>query len=104
MFAAKPIVASDVGAIREALSDGETGVLVPREDSAALCQAISALAAAPARRTALGEAARARALAEFTLDPQVAAFNRILWQECSVMRGLLAAEDSAQRAWSTTQG
>ncbi|HVS17091.1 MAG TPA: glycosyltransferase [Planctomycetota bacterium] len=55
-----PCVATAVGGVPELLADG-AGVLVPAGEPDALAAAIEALAADPARRAALGRAARARA-------------------------------------------
>ena len=51
----KAIVATDVGSIREAVVEGETGLLVPPHDSAALAQAIIAMLENVPRRNAMGE-------------------------------------------------
>ena len=59
------VVASAVGGIPEVVSDGETGLLVPPDDPAALAGALNALIEDPARATALGRAGRERAVAEF---------------------------------------
>ena len=75
-----PVVASRVGGIPEVVLDGETGVLVPLEiktdepmapaDAAAyeraLAEAINWVVADPARRSAMGEAGRRRAVADFS--------------------------------------
>lgn len=53
-----PIIAADVGGVREALIPGETAVLVPPGDSAALRKAIQQLAGDPERRRSMGEAGR----------------------------------------------
>jgi len=58
---------------------GEAGVVVPPGDPAALAEALSALAADPDRRRALGAAARARVLADYAL-PSVAARHASLWR------------------------
>lgn len=83
MFAGKPVVATDIGGNAELVADGATGVLVPREDAAALAGALGALLADAGRRAALGAAARRRALDRFTLDRQVHDFNELLWDEYS---------------------
>lgn len=63
MASGLPVVASDVAAIPEML--GDTGVVIPREEPAALAAALRELADAPAQRAALGERARARAHAHY---------------------------------------
>jgi glycosyltransferase involved in cell wall biosynthesis len=57
--AARPIVATDVPGCREIVRPGETGLLVPPHDVAALVGALAALAGDPARRAAMGRAGRA---------------------------------------------
>ncbi len=52
------IIASDLPALGEVLTHNDTALLVPPGDPAALAAALSALAADPARRRRLGEAAR----------------------------------------------
>jgi len=63
-----PIVATDVGGVREIVRDGETGFLVPTRDPEALVAATEPLLDDAPQRRRLGEAARARAVAEFNLD------------------------------------
>jgi phosphatidylinositol alpha-mannosyltransferase len=59
MSAGAPVVASDLGAFRRVLDDGELGVMFPNGDSAALAAALSDLLEDPGRRGEL--AARASA-------------------------------------------
>jgi glycosyltransferase involved in cell wall biosynthesis len=66
MLASRPVVATDVGSVPEAIADGETGLLVPPNDADALARAVRSLFDDPARAAALGEAARARAEASFS--------------------------------------
>ena len=59
MAAARPIVASDLPALREVLRDGENALLVPPEDPVALAVAIRRLQEDPALAERLaGQAAR----------------------------------------------
>jgi glycosyltransferase involved in cell wall biosynthesis len=82
MAAARPIVASDVGGISDAVSDGETGLLVPPSNPARLATAIDVLLLDPERRHALGAAghdrARARYHAATVLESLEALYDRLL--------------------------
>jgi mannosyltransferase len=50
------------------VADGETGVLVPADDSAALTAALEPLLRDPERARQMGEKARARVVIEFSVD------------------------------------
>jgi glycosyltransferase involved in cell wall biosynthesis len=63
MAAGKPVVCTRSGAMPSLL--GDAGVVVPKEDPAALAQAIGRLIDDPAGSAQLGRAARARALERF---------------------------------------
>lgn len=63
--AGKPIVASDIGGLRDIVLDGETGLMVPPEDRGALVAALRRLIGDGELRAKLGEAAGRRA-AEFS--------------------------------------
>lgn len=69
MAAGLPVVASDVGGLRELVVEGETGLLVPPADPEALAAALQGLLADRALRRRLGAAGRARAEARFDLAP-----------------------------------
>ena len=63
MLMAKPVVATDIRGSREEVVPGETGLLVPARDAAALAQAFTALLNDAPLRARMGQAGRARALA-----------------------------------------
>lgn len=60
MAAGRPVVASDVAGMPLAVVPGETGLLVPERDPAALAGAVGALLDDPERARRLGEAGRSR--------------------------------------------
>ena len=62
------VVGTRVGGIPEVVADGETGLLVPPDDPAALAAALNALIRDPARAAAMGAAGRERAATEFGWD------------------------------------
>ena len=63
-----PVVASDVGGLREIVVNGKTGFLVPPEDSAQLAAHLKELACNEELRGAMGEAARVRATEKFSRE------------------------------------
>jgi alpha-maltose-1-phosphate synthase len=68
MACGSAVVASAVGGIPEVVADGETGLLVPVGDEAALASAINALIRDPARAAEFGARGRQRAVADFSWD------------------------------------
>jgi len=75
----RPVVASAVGGLLDLVVDGETGLLVPPRDVAALRAALERLLADGALRRRLGEAARERVRSRFAwravTDATVAAYE-----------------------------
>ncbi len=61
MMTGLPVVATDIRGSREEVVDGETGLLVPVRDAAALAKALNQLVADADRRQGMGAAGRARA-------------------------------------------
>jgi glycosyltransferase involved in cell wall biosynthesis len=68
MRAGLPVIASNVGGVAEAVIDGETGFVVPRNDAASLTQALAILIARPELRRRLGMAGRHRYELHFTFE------------------------------------
>jgi glycosyltransferase involved in cell wall biosynthesis len=75
MMSGRPVVAADGGPAAETL--GDTGVVVPAGDPSALAAACVALLSSAALRRDLGDAARHRALAHFTADRVVRAYDAL---------------------------
>jgi glycosyltransferase involved in cell wall biosynthesis len=80
MAAGLPVVATDVGGVREAVEDGETGFLVPAADSEALAGALDRLLVDGELRRRLGAAGRARALSRFDVSRYRAAYGELYWE------------------------
>ena len=68
MLCGLPIVTTPVGAILEAVSDGDTALVVPPKDAPALADAIARLLDDGARSARLGDAAHRVASADFSRD------------------------------------
>jgi sugar transferase (PEP-CTERM/EpsH1 system associated) len=76
MASAVPVVASNVGGSPEIVSD-ETGLLFPPEDVSALAGKLAVLAKNPALCRKIGDSARSRAQAEFSLDCMIARYEAL---------------------------
>jgi glycosyltransferase involved in cell wall biosynthesis len=74
MVSSKAVVGSRVGGIPEIVVDGETGILVPPDNPAALASAIDLLLQDPPQAEAMGRRGRERALRAFTWDRTVGAY------------------------------
>jgi len=64
----RPVVATWVGGLADAVEDGVTGVLVPPRDPAALRAALERLLSDPDLRRRLGEAGREAAARRFSWE------------------------------------
>lgn len=71
MATARPVVATDNGGTPEMVAHGETGILVPSGDPAALASALGSLISDRERRHAMGRAARERVEAFFGIGKNV---------------------------------
>ncbi|WP_273670286.1 glycosyltransferase [Janthinobacterium fluminis] len=86
MAAGKAVVVTPVGAIPEAVSAGENGLLVQPGDVAALAGALRALLADAALRARLGHAARATVLARYSTEAALARLAA-LYRELGLREG-----------------
>jgi glycosyltransferase involved in cell wall biosynthesis len=82
MRAGLPVIATDVGGIREAVIHERNGLLVPRADVPALRSALARLIAEPSQRLTMGTAGRQRWKEHFTATTMAArtieVYNRAL--------------------------
>lgn len=80
MLAGRPVVATRVGSVAEAVLEGETGLLVPPDDPHALAVALDGLLDDSVRREEMGRRGRAFALRHLTAERMVESFDQ-LYQE-----------------------
>jgi len=81
MASAIPVVASDVGGLREVVEDGRSGMVVPPANAGAIASAIGRLADSAELRSRMSVAARARALGNYSMET-MAARTLALYHAC----------------------
>jgi glycosyltransferase involved in cell wall biosynthesis len=81
MASALPVIASDVGGLREVVVPERTGIIVPPANTDAIASAIKRLAESAELRAQMGAAARARAVENYSME-QMAARTLALYREC----------------------
>ena len=79
-------IATDIPGARDVVEREKSGLLVPPRDAEALARALARLATAPEERRRLGEKARARILADYTIEREVEAHER-LYREALGLHG-----------------
>lgn len=95
MAARLPVVTTPAGDAGVVVEDGATGYLVAMDDVQAMAARVAELAAAPERRTRMGEAGRRRVEASFTcgaMRARVAALHRAIATRLGNRRSLAALE------------
>ena len=90
MGAGRPVVATAVGGNGEVVTDGQTGLLVPSGDTAALAAALVRLGSDPPERERIGAAAAAEARDRFSIERHVAEIAA-LYRQGLAERGRRAA-------------
>lgn len=80
MASGLPVVVTDVGALREAVDNTQTGFLVPPGNIAAFAMALTRLLGDPAMRARMGQEARRVAQARFSVEASVDAHVRAYTQ------------------------
>lgn len=87
MALGKPVVATRVGGIPEAVAEGETGLLCESEDAQGLARAILSLIAQPEKLQEMGKKARARVEKKFDLNRMIDAVEATYRKSLRDMRG-----------------
>ncbi|MDX2242415.1 MAG: glycosyltransferase [Leptolyngbyaceae cyanobacterium bins.302] len=80
MLAARPVVATRVGSVAEAVIEGETGFLVEKNDVVGLTSALQRLVHDRVLRDRLGQKGRDVAIAHFTAEQMTRRYEQI-WQD-----------------------
>jgi glycosyltransferase involved in cell wall biosynthesis len=95
MAAGKPVVATTVGGIPEAVRHGETGLLVPPREPGRLAEAVVTVLRDRALATSMGAAGRARAQALFSLETE-ARQTRAVYDDVVGVRRLSGSDGSGE--------
>ena len=74
---ARPLVATEVGGLREVIVDRQTGIVVEPEDSEGVAEAVAFLVEHPEEATRMGQNARRRVQSEFSWQRCVDAYDRL---------------------------
>jgi glycosyltransferase involved in cell wall biosynthesis len=82
MGVGKPVITTRLGVAEEAITDGETGILISPGDSDAITHAVLRLHSDPALRQRMGEAGRRSVTQRFTLENMVRDHVRCYSQLC----------------------
>jgi glycosyltransferase involved in cell wall biosynthesis len=80
MLAARPVIATRVGSMPEAIMDGKTGLLIEKNDVTGLAHALRTLRDDPPLRIQLGQQAREMALRHFTVEAMTTQYEQ-LWHD-----------------------
>jgi glycosyltransferase involved in cell wall biosynthesis len=89
MAAGLPVVATDVGDVARAVTDGRTGYVVPVRNPAKLAEALEPLLAEPELRRRMGAAGRARVVEHFSSDGTAARVSALYDDLVPASRGRL---------------
>lgn len=80
MLAARPVIATRVGSVAEAVIEQETGLLIEKNDIMGLVNALRRLKANAALREQMGQRGRAVAVAQFTAQAMAQRYEQI-WRQ-----------------------
>ena len=77
MASALPVLATAVGGNADLVMHGQTGLIIPAADPAAMAREIARLASSPQQARVLGEAGRRRVEATFSLQAMVSTYQKV---------------------------
>ena len=96
MALSRPVIATRVGGIPDAVTDGRTGRLVSPDDTDAFAEALVELATAPALRRTMGEAATVDFQERYTLEIMADRYGEVLGELVESRRGRQSRGRGAQ--------
>ncbi|MDJ0702940.1 MAG: glycosyltransferase family 4 protein [Leptolyngbyaceae cyanobacterium MO_188.B28] len=82
MACERPVIASEIGGIPEALKHGHEGLLIPRGDVSALASDIEKLLKNEQLRFQMGQWGRRRILKQFSFDQMVSKYRQVIAAVC----------------------
>lgn len=77
MASGKPVVVSDIPGVREVITDGVEGLLVPPMDEKTLSEKINILLSSPGMRKKMGESGRKKAEEKFSWDRVIGKIEKV---------------------------
>lgn len=77
MAAGRPVIATDVGGVREVVEDGRTGIVIPSGDEVVLSEKMLELLLDRRKSKSLGSAAKERAFSHFHLSSMVDSYFKL---------------------------
>jgi glycosyltransferase involved in cell wall biosynthesis len=90
-----PVVATDVGSVKETVIDGETGLLVPSQDVEAMTAAVKQLLSSAELRCSMGTAGRELVLRTGSLQSMVEGYQRMMLELYDARVAVCAASSKA---------
>jgi glycosyltransferase involved in cell wall biosynthesis len=92
MSVGKPVVATNVGSIHEAVAEGRTGFLVTPGDAYQMADRILRLLHDPLRAQAMGAAAREAVVSQWSIEAMVGGYERLIESVYEKKVGCLSSE------------
>jgi sugar transferase (PEP-CTERM/EpsH1 system associated) len=94
MASGLPVVSTAVGGVCEVVDDGVTGIMTPAGDVQAIAGALSRFANDRALRRRMGDAGRAKARSQFSLERMLEQYERMYLELAAPARGITSVEAS----------
>jgi sugar transferase (PEP-CTERM/EpsH1 system associated) len=88
MASGVPVVATAVGGNADLVTHGETGLITPAGDSQAMARQLVMLARDPGRARRMGQAARQRAVTDFSMSAMVSTYQQVYDQQLHRIRDM----------------